>query len=192
MHIQKGEAILLKSDKNFEDRVKYVEENLASNSDTVIFKNKSISIDDIRYFQDDFLKSSSEINLGFNKLGILIFDDISISASNSLLKVLENIDKDNCIILYTNKNIKLLSTILSRVIEIDQDNKDIVSDKKKKKPIEPVFEDKDSMPDKQDVIDWIKYKIETSKVNKDKQPLIWINNPSPNMKYIVEYVNLFY
>jgi hypothetical protein len=152
-------------------------------------KNRSISIEDVRDFQDDFQKSSSEINTDFKKLGILIFDDISIPASNSLLKVLENIDKDNCIILYTNKNVRLLSTILSRVIEVDE-----VGEKKEKKgKIEaPSFEDKENLPNKQDVIDWIKYKIEISKINKDKQPLIWINNPSPNMKYIVEYMNLFY
>jgi DNA polymerase III gamma/tau subunit len=191
MNIQKGEAILLKSNKSFEDRVKYVNENIASNSDVVIIKNRSISIEDVRAFQDDFQKSSSEINLGFKKLGILIFDDISIPASNSLLKVLENMDKENCIILYTNKNVQLLLTILSRVIQIDQDDKSI-SDKKINKPVEPSFEDKDNLPNKQDVIDWIKYKIEISKINKDKQPLIWVNNPSPNMKYIVEYVNLFY
>jgi hypothetical protein len=186
MHIQKGEAILLKSDKNIDDRFKYVSDNLILNSDVVVIKKLSIGIEDVRDFQDDFQKSSSEINSDFNKLGILIFDDISIPASNSLLKILENIDKNNCIILYTNKNIQLLSTILSRVIQMDQD------DIKNKKPIEPSFDDKDNLPNKQDVIDWIKYKIEISKKNKDKQPLIWINNPSPNMKYIVEYVNLFY
>lgn len=191
MHIQKGEAILLKSDKNFAERIVSLMTFIPLNSDVVILKNRSIGIEDVRDFQDDFQKSSSEINPDFKKLGILIFDDISIPASNSLLKLLENIDKENCIILYTNKNVQLLSTILSRVIQVDQYD-GIESDKKSKKTIEPSFEDKENLPNKQDVIDWIRYKIETSKVNKDKQPLIWINNPIPNTKYIVEYVNLFY
>ena len=188
MNIQKGEALLMRTNKTFDERVDFSSVTFPSNSDIVIFKNKTIAIDDIRDFQNDFQKSSSEINSDYQKLGILIFDDISIQAQNSLLKVLEDIDKNNCIILYTNKNIKLLPTILSRVVSIDEEGK-----KEKSKKLElPDLSDKENPIDKQQVIEWINYTIENSKINKDKKPLIWINSPSPNIKYIVEYINLFY
>lgn len=187
MLIQKGEAILYKTDLPFDERVDFIYKTFTQNSDIVVLKNKTIAIDDVRDFQDDFQKSSSEQNLDFKKLGILIFDDISPQAQNSLLKVLEDIDKENCIILYTNKNVKLLSTILSRVVSRDDEEK-----VKNKKPELPDLTDKENPIDKQQVIEWIKYTIENSKINKDKKPLIWINSPSPNIKYIIEYVNLFY
>lgn len=187
MEIQRGEALLMKTNKTFEERVDFSTVTFPSNSDIVILKNKTIAIDDVRDFQNDFQKSSSEANADFGKLGILIFDDISIQAQNSLLKILEDIDKDNCIILYTNKNIKLLPTILSRVVSIDEEEK-----VKKNKPELPDLTDKDNPIDKQQVIGWIRYTINNSKINKDKKPLIWINSPSPNVKYIIEYVQLFY
>ena len=188
MHIKKGEALLIHSHSNFDLRVQGVVDLFGLNTDVVILKNKSISIEDVRNFKDEFLKTSSETHPDFNKLGIIIFDDISISAQNSLLKILEDIDPKNCIILYANKNIKLLSTILSRVV-LSEDGMD--AGVKSKKIVEPDLEDKENI-DKQEVIRWIEDKIAKSKVNKDKKPLIWINSPSPNMKYIVEYVNLFY
>ena len=187
MEIQKGEALLMKTNKTFDERVDFSSVAFPSNYDIVILKNKTIAIDDVRDFQNDFQKSSSEMNADFGKLGILIFDDISIQAQNSLLKILEDIDKDNCIILYTNKNIKLLPTILSRVVSIDEEEKG-----KENKPELPDLTDKDNPIDKQQVIGWITYTIENSKTNKDKKPLIWINGPSPNVKYIIEYVQLFY
>ena len=146
----------------------------------------------MRVFKDDFQKKTSELNNDFKKLGILIFDDISLNASNALLKILEDIDKENCIILYTNNNIKLLSTILSRVIQIDEDDY-LVDDKilNNKNIKDPDLSSKDDL-DKQEIIKWIESKIQKSEINKDKTPLIWINGSSPNIKYIVEYVNLFY
>ena len=187
MLTQQGEAIFYKTDLPFEERLDFIQKTFTENLDIVILKNKTISIDDVRNFQNDFQKSSSEINKDFNKLGVLIFDDISPQAQNSLLKVLEDIDKENCIILFTNKNVKLLSTILSRVVSRDDEEK-----VKIKKPELPDLTDKENPIDKQQVIEWIKFTIENSKINKDKKPLIWINSPSPNIKYIIEYVNLFY
>ncbi len=187
MDIQKGEALLVQSNKIYDERVEFIQNTFPLNSDVVILKNKTIAIDDVRDFQNYFQKSSSEMNSDFQKLGILIFDDISIQAQNSLLKVLEDIHKQNCIILYTNKNIKLLPTILSRVVSRDEEE-----NKKTNKPELPNLDDKENPPDKQQVIEWINYTIKNSKVNKDNKPLIWINSPSPNIKYIIEYVNLFY
>lgn len=187
MEIKKGESLLLKSNKSYDERIEFIQNTFILNSDIVILKNKTISIDDVRDFQNDFQKSSSEKNPEYNKLGIIIFDDISLPAQNSLLKVLEDIEKENCIILFTNKNVKLLSTILSRVVSKDDEEKEKI-----KKPELPDLTDKENPPDKQQVIEWIKYKIEKSLINKDKKPLIWINSPSPNIKYIIEYVNLFY
>ncbi len=185
MKILKGEAVLIKTDKNIEDRLSFINDNFENNADISILDNKTVSIEDIREFQNIFQKTTHELNRDFKKLGILIFDDISIQAQNSLLKILEDIDKENCIILYTNKNIKLLSTIMSRVIEENEEEAN-----KKTKIKEPDLTSKEDI-DKQEVIKWIEYKIENSK-NKDKIPLIWINSPSPNIKYIIEYVNLFY
>ncbi|MBC7766968.1 hypothetical protein H7Y21_03180 [Arenimonas sp.] len=187
MNIQKGEALLIQSDISFNEKIHEILNFFPLNSDIVILKNKTITIDDVRDFQNDFQKSSLELNLDFGKLGILIFDDMSIQAQNSLLKILEDISKQNCIILYTNKNIKLLPTILSRVLSIDKEK-----NKKTKKPELPDLTDKDTPIDKQQVIEWILFMIVNSKINKDKKPLIWINSPSPNIKYIIEYVNLFY
>ena len=189
MNIKKGEVILLKSNKIIEDRFEIVKDNFTENPDVFIIKNKNIGIDDIRYFQDNFSKKSQGLNNDFKKLGVIIFDNISEQAQNSLLKILEDIDKEDCIVLYTNKNIKLLPTVLSRVIEENEDNETV---NKKEKVKEPDLTDKENMPDKPEIIKWIEYKIEVSKINKDKTPLIWINSPSPNIKYIIEYINLFY
>ena len=186
MRIQKGEALLIQSSQDFDFRIDFIEQTFPPNSDIVVLKNKSLSIEDVRDFKAEFNKTSHEYNADFKKLGILIFDDISINAQNSLLKILEDTDKENCIMLYTNKNIKLLSTILSRVVLVNEEKKS-----ETKKIQEPNLEDKESI-DKQEVIRWIEYTIENSKINRDKTPLIWINSPSPNIKYIVEYVNLFY
>jgi hypothetical protein len=76
------------------------------------------------------------------------------------------------------------------VVQLDEDEKTVGSENKK--PELPDLTDKEKPIDKQQVIEWIKYTIENSKINKDKKPLIWINSPSPNIKYIIEYVNLFY
>jgi DNA polymerase III delta prime subunit len=187
MDIQKGEALLIKTNKSFEERVDFINNIFAQKPDIVFIKNKTIAIDDIRDFQDQFQKTSFESSVDFKKLGIIIFDNISEQAQNSLLKVLEDIDKENSIVLYTNKNVKLLSTVLSRVVSIDEEENG-----KKNKPELPDLTDKENPIDKQQVIEWIKYTIENSKINKDKKPLIWINSPSPNVKYIIEYVNLFY
>jgi len=186
MEIQKGEALLVKSNKTFDERVDFIMSAFDLNSDIVVVKNKTIAIDDVRDFQNEFQKTSSEMSGEYGKLGVLIFDDISVQAQNSLLKVLEDINKENCIILFTNKNVKLLSTILSRTVSRDEEGKSNIK-------IElPDLTDKENPIDKQQVIEWIKDTIEKSKINKDKKPLIWINSPSPNVKYIVEYVNLFY
>ena len=188
MDIRNGEVLLITTNESFERRIVNLMTFIPLNSDVVYLKNKTIAIDDVRDFQNDFQKSSSEMNPAYDKLGILIFDDISIQAQNSLLKIFEDINYKNCIILYTNKNIKLLPTILSRVVSIDEESKT----EKNKKPELPNLDDKENPIDKQQVIEWITYTIKNSKINKDKKPLIWINSPSPNIKYIIEYVNLFY
>ena len=185
MKILKGEAVLIKTNKNIEERLSFVNDNFENNADVFVINSKNISVDEIRNFQEYFQKESHGLNKDFKRLGIIIFDDISIQAQNALLKILEDIDKGNCIILYTNKNVKFLSTILSRVIKIDDEDST-----KKNKIKEPDLTSKEDI-DKQEVVKWIEYKIENSK-NKDKIPLIWINSPSPNIKYIIEYVNLFY
>lgn len=187
MQIKKGEALLVKTNKSYDERVDFILNTYSANSDIVILKNKTINIDEVRDFQNQYQKTSLETNSDFQKLGILIFDNISEQAQNSLLKILEDLYKENSIVLYTNKNVKLLSTILSRVLSIDEEEK-----VKTKKPELPDLSDKENPIDKQQVIEWIKYTIENSKINKDKKPLIWINSPSPNVKYIIEYVNLFY
>ena len=157
MKILKGEAVLIKTNKNIDARLSFVNDNFENNSDIFILSDKSLSVDSIRNFQEYFQKQSQELNSDFKKLGILIFDDISIQAQNSLLKILEDIDKENCIILYTNNNIKLLSTILSRVIEENEEEAN-----KKTKIKEPDLASKEDI-DKQEVIKWIEYKIENSK-----------------------------
>ncbi len=192
MKIKKGEVLLIKSYKSFDDRIKYINDNFPINFDVILLKNKTISIDDVRVFKNDFQKNTSSLNSDFKKLGILIFDDISLNASNALLKILEDIDKENCIILYTNSHIKLLSTILSRVIQVDENDYLVDNEILNNKYIQdPDLSSKDDL-DKQEIIKWIESKIEKSKINKDKIPLVWINGSSPNIKYIVEYVNLFY
>jgi DNA polymerase III delta prime subunit len=191
MDVQKGEVLLIKTSESFESRILFIKKIFPLTPDIVFINNKTISIDDIRDFKEDFQKTSQETSSDYKKLGILVFDDISINAQNSLLKIIEDIDKENCIILYTNKNIKLLSTVLSRVLEIAEVENFSKNEKGNEKIKEPNLEDKENI-DKQEVIKWIENKIEKSKINKDKKPLIWINSPSPNIKYIVEYVNLFY
>ena len=56
MDIQKGEAVLIKTNKTFEERVDFISNAFLSNSDIVILKNKTIAIDDVREFQNEFQK----------------------------------------------------------------------------------------------------------------------------------------
>ena len=73
MLIQKGEAILYKTDLPFEERLDLVQKTFTQNSDVVIIKNKTISIDEVRDFQNDFQKSSSEINKPcFSNIGLIL------------------------------------------------------------------------------------------------------------------------
>ena len=187
-YFKRGEVILIRSDLTFDERFNWDGNGLRNYPDMITLCKKNISIEDVRNFQTNFQKSSLGSIPEFKKIGCLIFDDISINAQNSLLKVFEDINSENSITLFTNKNVKLLPTIMSRVIMVEPENEV----PRKNKPELPNQDDKENPIDKQQVIEWITYTIKNSKINKDKKPLIWINSPSPNIKYIIEYVNLFY
>ncbi len=88
MKIFKGEAVLIKTNKNLDERYDFIRESFDLNEDIFILKSDDLAVDDIRYFQEYFNKKTHELNDDFKKLGILIFDNISIQAQNSLLKIL--------------------------------------------------------------------------------------------------------
>ena len=86
------------------------------NHPDVLLVNKndqSIRVNDIRFIKSEIIKSGMESNIR-----ILIIQNselLTLSAANSLLKMLENPNNNTFIFLLTNYKDKLLSTILSRV-----------------------------------------------------------------------------
>lgn len=116
-HVQSGEAVLIRSIKSFTDRVASVE-SLVGNPDIVFFSAPKILIDDIRAWSRDLRKSSMGKVHGVSKLGILVFDEILIPAQNILLKELEEIAPDVCILLVVHMHTVLIPTVMSRIVEV--------------------------------------------------------------------------
>ncbi len=121
-HIHAGEAILVRSSSSFATRVASVKKEFKQNSDVVCVHRAKMLIDDIRTWSETLRKSSGDgvsvKTTKVSKLGILVFDEILIPAQNILLKELEDIAPDVCIILLVHMHTVFLPTITSRVVEV--------------------------------------------------------------------------
>ncbi len=206
-HIQPGEAVLIRSGRPLTDRVSEVE-HVIGDPDTVFFSSSKILIDDIRSWSDDLRKSSLHGIHGVSKLGILIFDEILIPAQNILLKELEDIHPDVCILLMVHVHTVLLPTVMSRVIEeIENVSLDTVLDTKIFPDVQYFSEEKnitkrierikkivdaydDDKISKQDIVVWIESLQNTSKVGNTKlfaETIVLLKQPSTLVKYVLEF-----
>lgn len=121
-HIHAGEAVLVRSTSSFAARVASVKKQFTQNADVVFSHATKILIDDIRVWSGELRKSSGDgvdvKTAKVSKLGILVFDEILVPAQNILLKELEDLAPDVCIILLVHMHTVLIPTITSRVVEV--------------------------------------------------------------------------
>lgn len=197
-HIEKGEAVLVHSDQSFDIRNVSVRDHFKEHPEVIIYAKEKILIEDVREFIYHIQKDGTE------KISVLIFDDIVLPAQQALLKILEDIDKNACIILYTHTHSVFIPTVLSRVVlkhevqEVDSKvhtynigNKTIAERFDMVKAIMKEYEDEKLS--KQDVIDIINHMqiIDTKKdAHKDiyNRAISMLKQPSVSVKYVLEYV----
>lgn len=121
-HIHAGEAVLVRSSSTFAARVAEVKKQFKQHPDVVFTHASKILIDDIREWSKELRKSSGggvEVKTAkVSKLGILAFDEILVPAQNILLKELEDLAPDVCVILLVHMHTVLVPTVISRVVEV--------------------------------------------------------------------------
>lgn len=194
-YIQKGEAILVYTDISFADRIISIQQHLGSHADIVVFSEEKMKIDTVRDFVYEMQKGSTEGVYGVSKLGILICDDIALSAQHALLKVLEDIDSSTCVIVYTHSESVFMSTVLSRIIEISEVGKIkksglIITGKTVAERLESVKKIMKDFDDekitKQDIIGILDMIKENTEVY--TRSFSMLKQPSVSVKYVLEYV----
>lgn len=202
-YIQKGEVVVVHSAQSFDTRNTVVHKHTETHPDIRIYAKEKILVDDVRDFTYQFQKESTSEIFGVARLAILICDEIAQPAQHALLKVLEDMDADSCILIYTHTHSVFLSTVLSRVIVTHEKN---ISDHNNKwsihnktvaerfdmiKKIMKEFED-DTLT-KQDIISIVE---DVRKHDKKKEEhgevytraLSMLKQPSVSVKYVLEYV----
>ena len=196
-YIQKGEAIITYSAIPFDVRISAAREQFVQTESTVIYTKEKILVDDVRDFVYEMQKESQ----GNIKIGILVCDDIAVAAQHALLKVLEDMTSDTCILIYTHVHAVFLSTVLSRVIVKHEEGKhhvptlafagktvaqrfDIIKALLKKVEDEEVS--------KQDITSMVEKLKEhdTKNTHNDVyvQALSMLQQPSVSIKYVLEYL----
>jgi DNA polymerase III delta prime subunit len=184
------------SGHDFDIRHASVREYIQTHPEVTVFAKEKILIEDLRDFVYQSQKESTEVS-------ILIFDDMVLPAQQALLKTLEDIVGNTCIVLYTHAHSTFIPTILSRVIvhreESHKDAKNIYSLKDKTvaarfdiiKQIMKEYDDEKLS--KQDIID-IVTDIQCEDTQKDTHVEVYarafsmLKQPSVSIKYVLEYV----
>lgn len=201
--VQKGEAIVVHSTKPFDMRNASIREHMQTHPDIRVYAKEKILVDDVRDFTYEFQKEGNAEIFGIAKLAILICDEIAQPAQHALLKVLEDTDADSCILIYTHTHSVFLSTILSRVIVVhEEDNIEHTNEWNiHKKTVAERFdmikklmkEFDDEKVTKQDIISIIERIQESDKKKAEHseiytRALSMLKQPSVSIKYVLEYV----
>lgn len=197
-YIQKGEVVLVYSNTSFTERVSMVHKSFHSHPDIVIFEEEKMKIDTVRDFVYEMQKGSTGGVGGVSKIGVLICDDIALPAQHALLKVLEDLDSSVCIIIYAHVQSVFMSTVLSRVIEIHENNETAIRTKpiiqltgntvaerlESVKKIMKAYDDEKIT--KQDIIEI----LEDYEGNREVylRALSMLKQPSVSVKYVLEYI----
>ena len=202
-YITKGEAVLVHSDQSFDIRNVSVRDHFKAHPEVTIYAKEKILIEDVREFIYQIQKEGTGVIDGVEKISVLIFDDIVLPAQQALLKVLEDIDKNACIVLYTHTHSVFIPTVLSRVVlkhEVQATgkvhtynigNKTVAERFDMVKAI--MKEVEDEKLSKQDVIDIISH-MQIVDAKKDAHREIYaraismLKQPSVSVKYVLEYV----
>lgn len=194
-YIQKGEAILVYTDIPFADRIISVQKSFDTHADIVVFSEEKMKIDTVRDFVYEMQKESTGGINGIGKVGILICDDIALSAQHALLKVLEDLDSSTCIIVYAHAESVFMSTVLSRVIEKSEIGKNnskglTLSGKTVAERLESVKKIMKDFDDekitKQDIIGILDQVKEHREVY--SRAFSMLKQPSVSVKYVLEYI----
>ncbi len=199
-YIQPGEAVIVHSPMSFDLRNEIVHTHAQTHPGLTVYAKEKILVDDVRDFAYEMQKYEVE------KVGILICDDIAVSAQHALLKVLEDMPSNTCILIYTHVHSVFLSTVLSRVIIIHEKdtanstNTYIVPKIHKLtvserfaivKDIVKKYEDEELS--KQDIITIIE-SFQATDIKKDTHQDVYtraismLKQPSVSVKYVLEYV----
>ncbi len=202
-YIQKGEAVIVHSTIPFDTRHASIREHIQSHPDIRVYAKEKILVDDVRDFTYEFQKESSGEVYGVKKLAILISDEIAQPAQHALLKVLEDMDAESCILIYTHTHSVFMSTILSRVIVAHEENNISHTNEWNihKKTVAERFdlikklmkEYDDEKVTKQDIISIVESIQESDKKKGEHgeiytRALSMLKQPSVSIKYVLEYV----
>lgn len=201
--IQKGQTVIVHSEKTFSDRKtiahKYTHDDQQA---SYIYAKEKILIDDIRDIAYQIQKESLVEKQDVQKLILVICDEIGESAQQALLKVLEDIEPDTCIILYAHIHSIFLPTVVSRSIIMQEKDASLTKDKwdMSKKTVAERFAwvkellsaEEDTLS-KQDIIQTLTH-IQQYDSKKDTHKEIYVRafsmlkQPSVSIKYVLEYV----
>lgn len=203
--------MLIQSTDSLDVRMEAVHKEFDQNTDVVVRQAQKMLIDDIRDWAEEMRTSSSG---GFDidrrhisKLGILIFDEMLLPAQNALLKELEDIQPDVCILLLSHIHTTLIPTVLSRVVKTATDDRYLPSmvssvfptaayfKKEKnvstrieriKKVIDAYDEEQIS---KQDIVVWVESlaKEDGARPELFLQTTVLLKQPSTLVKYVLEF-----
>lgn len=197
--IQKGEAVLIHSDVAFDVRVNGVRASFKTYPEITVYAKEKVLMEDVRDFVYEMQKEST----GDMKIGVLICDDIAVAAQHALLKVLEDMTPDTCILIYTHVHAVFLSTVLSRVVvkfeESDDKKKGVKTFKNKTvgerfeiiKVIMKEYDDEElSKQDITTLVEDIQKGDEKRDLHRDvyARAFSMLKQPSVSVKYVLEYV----
>jgi len=200
--VQKGEAVIVQSDKSFDIRYSIAKDHAKLFPEIIVFSKDKILIDDVRDFTYEFQKETSGTVHGVRKLAVIICDEIAQPAQHALLKVLEDMSPESCILIYTHTHSVFLSTVLSRVVLKYEEAEEVVKDWNiHSKTVAERFdmikklmkEYDDEKVSKQDIIS-IVASIQESDKKKGEHGEIYtramsmLKQPSVSIKYVLEYV----
>lgn len=194
-YIQKGEAVLVYTEVDFNERLLQVQQSLGVHADVVLCAEEKMKIETIRDFVYGMQKESTGGVYGVAKVGVLLCDDIAHPAQHALLKVLEDIQSDTCILIYAHTHSVFMSTVLSRVMQIRESEKknnthmQIVGFttaerfESVKKILKEFDEEKITKQQIITILDQIKENKEAY-----SRALSMLKQPSVSVKYVLEYV----
>jgi DNA polymerase III, delta subunit len=202
-YVQKGEVILIHSAKSFDIRHALVQENKRDCPNILVYSKEKVLIDDVRDFTYELQKESIDTTHGVKKLAVLVCDDIAQPAQHALLKVLEDMSSDDCILIYTHSHSVFLPTVLSRVIVAHENEKDTshtdwnIHNKTVAERFDMIKkiikEYEDEKVTKQDIVSIVTY-IQEVDTTKEKHIAVYVRalsmlkQPSVSIKYVLEYV----
>lgn len=195
-YIQKGESVIVHSEYIFNDRKNIVQTHTDAHQQiSYVYAKEKILIEDVRDI-------TYEIQKDVKKIICIICDEIAESAQQALLKTLEDIEPDTCIIIYAHAHSVFLPTIVSRSMIVQEKNsaskKNLWNMSTKTVAerfawVKEFLSQEEETISKQDIIQILTH-IQEFDNKKDMHTAIYVRafsmlkQPSVSIKYVLEYV----